>query len=309
MVSIFVAFFLAIVASSMLSVKGLMSHHQHSSETSTRRQVLQNAPILAGLPLIIPESSRAAEVQPGGLAALLKQRDPLALKNRVFNLPPPATKYPEWLRGSWDVTSNLNGYIFPSQNIPKQDLVKNPVIPGFQKCSVAATADIGKENVKYKWIVDETTGLEDRVSTLRSQIDAYLGYEAIRDVSYSPMQNPNRLSIEFLSYKTVNAERIEIFCNSREYEEYVEGGQKVFVCSEFVKQVTFGTGSTVGIPRQVGTNYANFWTWKQLSENEVSGNLLTAGYLDPQDSMYFLETVRPVVVYSHTMKAERTAKK
>jgi hypothetical protein len=69
--------------------------------------------------------------------------------------------------------------------------------------------------------------------------------------------------------------------------------------------VTFGAGSTVGVPRQVGTNYAHFWTWKQQGTDRIVGNLLTAGFLDPQDSLYFEEPTLPVVIYSHLMKGQR----
>ena len=254
---------------------------------------------------LVGKDAIASEARNNGLAALLKKKDPSLLKNRVFNIPPSSVVYPSWLRGSWEIASNLNGYIFPSQNIPKEKIVQNPIVPGFQKCSVAATADIGKENVKYEWRVDRETGLEDRNFNFRSEIDAYLGYQAVDSVVYDSKSNPNRVSIDFVDYKTVNAERIELFCNARDSEEYTEDGQQIFVCSEYARQVTFGTGSTVGVPRQVGTNYAHFWTWKQVSDDKLVGNLLTAGFLDPQDSMYFQETVLPVVIYSHVMKGSR----
>jgi len=76
-----------------------------------------------------------------------------------------------------------------------------------------------------------------------------------------------------------------------------------FCCSEYIRQVTFGTGSTVGVPRQAVTNYAHFWTWKKVDEQSLQGNLLTAGYLDPNDALYFDEPTSPVVVYSHSLLA------
>ena len=241
-----------------------------------------------------------------GLAARLAQRDPAALKNKVFNVPPAAQVYPPWLRGEWDVSSSFNGFIFPSRKIPKDKLTQDYSIAGFQKCSIAATADVGKENVRFRWAVDEKTGLENRSANLMKQIDAYLGYQSVKEVIYDAKANPNRISIDFVDYKTVNAERIELFCNARESEEYVSAdGLPVFVCSEYARQVTFGTGSTPGVPRQVMTNYANFWTWQQKSDKSLKGNLLTAAFLDPQDPLYFDEPVLPVAIYSHVFAAEK----
>jgi hypothetical protein len=241
----------------------------------------------------------------GGLDSKLSKRDPNVLTNSVFNAPPAAQVYPDFLRGTWDVTCKFAGYLFPSQTISRQRLVDNYQIPGFQKCSIAALCDVGKESVQYQMVIDPKTGLDDRVSTLSNQINANLGYRAVADVVYNVKQNPNRLSVDFVEYRTRNAERIELFCNARESELVPEKG--LFLCSEYFRQVTFGTGSEVGIPRQALGNYAHFWTWRQNKENPdvMSGNLLTAVYLDPQDSMFFEEPSKPVAVYSHVLSAQK----
>ena len=185
--------------------------------------------------------------------------------------------------------------------------MKKATTPGFQKCSIAAISDIGKEGiVKYSMRIDDE-GLEDRACTLRQQIDAYLGYPAVQDVSYNVKSNPNRISIDFVDYRTINAERIELFCNGRESDIVQRNDKTVFVCSEFWRQVTFGGGSEVGIPRQVSSNYAHYWTWSTSPDdpNILTGNLLTAAYLDAQDPLFFDEPIRPVAIYSHMLKATR----
>jgi hypothetical protein len=248
-------------------------------------------------------SSSAAFAE--GLASRLAKKDPSALKNSVFNIPPSAQVYPDWMKGSWQVTSVFRGYVFPSDKIPKSTLTRDVLIPGFQKCSIAAISDIGKDVVLWDLMILKD-GLEDRRTTLASQIDGFLGYKAVADVAYDVKVNPNRVSIDFIEYKTVNAERIELFCNGRESERYEKDGSPIFVCSEYIRQVTFSAGSEVGVPRQVVGNYANFWTWKYSYESDkLTGNLLTAAYLDPQDALFFDEPAKPVVIYSHNMSAER----
>ena len=256
-----------------------------------------------------PEVSSAAAMEPNGLASRLVQRDPSLLRNKVFNIPPGPQIFPPWMRGTWQFQSQFSGYLFPSQKISRNTLTKDFVIPGFQKCSIAQTADVGKDSVQYRMKIDPTTGLEDRAFNFKAAIDAYLGYPAVNEVIYDARKNPNRISIDFNDYRTINAERIELFCNARESEEYqaAADGTPIFVHSEYARQVTFGTGSTYGVPRQVGTNYGLFWTWKRVSDNELAGNLLTAAFLDPQDSLYFEEPVAPVVVYSNVFQAKREA--
>lgn len=246
-----------------------------------------------------------------GLARKLSLKDPSALRNSVFNVPPGATVYPDFLRGEWEVTMNYRGFLFPSTTIPKENLVANVSVPGFQKLSIAAIADVGKESTRYRMSVDRTTGLEDRKTSLSSSIDEHCGREVVREVIYDAKDNPNRISIDFIPQMTRNANRIELFCNARDSElvpsDSSASGQTVFVCSEYIRQVTFGLSKEFGVARQVLGNYGHFWTWRGGNDGVVTGNLLTAAYLDPQDPMFFEEPSKPVVVYSHDLVAKRSS--
>ncbi|KAL7531455.1 hypothetical protein ACHAXR_006953, partial [Thalassiosira sp. AJA248-18] len=248
-----------------------------------------------------------------GLASKLSQRDPAQLKNSVFNIPPGAQVYPEFLRGEWEVSMKYRGFLFPSTSIPKEKLVSNVGIPGFQKLSIAQVGDVGREVTNYRMNIDQSTGLDDRKVSLSTSINAHVGYEAVREVLYDVKDNANRISIDFIPQRTRNANRIELFCNARESElvsaESSASGQTVFVCSEYIRQVTFGLSQEFGVARQVVGNYAHFWTWKgdENDKSTVKGNLLTAAYLDAQDPMFFEEPSKPVVVYSHDLVAKRAS--
>jgi hypothetical protein len=270
-----------------------------SSDQGWNRREFAGAVAAAGsAACLFPAPSNAA-----GLAAKLAKRDPASLTNSVFNVPSGAQVYPEFLRGTWDISCRFGGFLFPSQKISREKIALNSQIPGFQKCSIAAFCDVGKD-VHYDMRIDQSNGLEDRAFTLTNQINANLGYTAVSEILYNVKSSPNRLSVEFIEYKTRNAERIELFCNARE-SEILENG--AFVCSEYVRQVTFGTGSEVGIPRQAVGNYAHFWTWKVNPDDPsvISGNCLTAAYLDPQDPLFFDEPSKPVAVYSHVLSGTR----
>jgi len=270
------------------------------SRKVTRRDALLSTAATVSSLIMVPSLPAHAE----GLASKLQKRDPALLKNSVFNAPPSAQVYPDFMEGTWKVTSKFNGYIFPSTKIDKTRLLQDFEVPGFQKCSIAAICDIGKEVAEYEMKID-SKGYEDRQSTLTSQVNAFLGYPAVATVIYDPSRNPNRISIDFIEYKTRNAERIELFCNARESETIKE--EQVFVCSEYIRQVTFGGSADVGVARQVVGNYAHFWTWKKTAQDndKLTGNVLTAAYLDPQDSLFFDEPSKPVAIYSHVLTANR----
>jgi len=190
------------------------------------------------------------------------------------------------------VSLKFAGYLFPSKTISKDDIVKNVNIPGFQKCSIAGIADVGRELTTYRMKI-QNNGLEDRVQTLSASTNAHLGYKAVEDVLYDPSTNPNRLSIDFVKNRTRNAERIELFCNARESELVKNPANEalnIFVNSEYARQVTFSLSQEFGVARQVVGNYAHFWTWKENEGGQImTGNVLTATYLDPQDPMFFVD--------------------
>lgn len=276
----------------------------------SRRTAMASAAATPAAALLLPLIMLPNEADAESLAAKLSKRDAAALKNSIFNIPPSAQIYPPFMKGNWDVSLKFAGYLFPSKTIPKDDIVKNFNVPGFQKCSIANLADVGRENTTFRLSIQDN-GMEDRVQTLSTSINAHLGYKAVENVLYDPSSNPNRISIEFVKSRTRNAERIELFCNARESELVQNPAQdksnlKIFVCSEYARQVTFSLSQEFGVAREVIGNYAHFWTWKETEDSNVlTGNVLTACYLDPQDALFFKEPSKPVAVYSHSLVAKR----
>lgn len=274
-------------------------------DDGSRRDVLETFPIAAASATAAATSATpwAYAASRPGLATRVASRDPAALSNSLFNIPPREQVYPAFMVGKWNVKMNFSGYNFPSKTIDRSELLKDNSIPGFQRCSIAMISDIGREGgAQFDLTIDEQ-GRADKAASIKSSIDSHLGYDACRELVYDPRSNPNRMGIAFREGLTRNAERIELFYNGRESE--LSGD--TFVCAEYLRQVTFSLSTQFGVARQVVTNYAHFWTWKDLGDGsgEMLGNVLTAAYIDPQDALFFKETVRPVVVYSHDLKAKR----
>ena len=281
---------------------------QQTSSSGIRRNIITSVPTIATSVLLSnPQISKAGESS--GLAAKLSKRDASVLKNSVFNIPPSAQVYPPFMRGEWDVSLRFAGYLFPSQTISKEKVTSNVSIPGFQKCSIAAIADVGRDLTSYKMNISQDKGFEDRAQTLKTSIDAHCNYGAVDNVLYDRPSNANRLSINFVKNRTRNAERIELFCNARESELVPnpnDANLSIFVNSEYIRQVTFSLSQEFGVARQVIGNYAHFWTWREQPDGKtMTGNVLTACYLDPQDAMFFQEPSKPVAVYSHQITAKK----
>lgn len=172
--------------------------------------------------------------------------------------------------------------------------------------------DVGKEETAFKLSIDEVTKMENRKLSLQTSINGHLGYDAVREVIYDSKDNPNRISVDFIPQRTRNANRIELFCNARESElvsvpsKSDAVSRNIFVCSEYIRQVTFGLSQEFGVARQISGNYAHFFTWRETENRDrITGNLLTAAYLDAQDAMFFQEPSKPVCVYSHDLIGSR----
>ena len=132
-------------------------------------------------------AAAAASPAAAGLADRLAARDPLQLKKPIFNVRPGETVYPAWLAGSWRVSSSFRGFQFPDAGIKKEDVMAEPTIPGFQKCSIAAIPDVGRASTYSIRFLSADGGrsgaVADLAYNLGAEIDGGLGYAAVEGVS------------------------------------------------------------------------------------------------------------------------------
>lgn len=233
------------------------------------------------------------------LRDLLGARDAALLQKPVLNIPPGPIDYPDWLEGTWKVSSQFKGYQFATDKVSKERIVANLDIPGFQKLSIAQFADVGSEvSYERRYGGDGGGGVrEDRAFNLNATIGAHMRDPSI--VTKLTFSDKNRATIE-LKKGGRNGERIELFTNSRRSQNVDEN---LFLCSESIRQVTLGspTFSNPNVPRIIIGEYQHFWTYSRR-DDALSANVLTAAYVEPQDPM-FQETFNdPVIVYSHNLQ-------
>jgi len=227
----------------------------------------------------------------------LEKRDPEALSKplmpSIVAIPVPQQVYPDWLEGTWDVSCKFSGYLLPVKQLSKEQIMRDVEIPGFQKLSIALLPDVGSSASFQKFFRRRADGkvVEDRTASFTSLIDSYAGSPTVKSVTCTN----DRDSVEFIPRKTRNAERIELFSSSRDSE----AAGDIFVCSDYVRQVTYSLSKQFGVARQVVGEYQHFWTFRRKADTEVTANLLTAAYLQPQDPLFFQAPSKPVVVYSN----------
>jgi len=251
------------------------------------------------------------------LTTKLAARDAALLTKPQGMASPQEPACPAWLEGDWKASLTFAGYELPAKDvIPRDALFAEGNVPGFQKCSLALLPDVGKDGVSFpmRWVKGKDGIVrEDRVSNLRAAIRGGLGYDAIERIETvtDPMLpnpfgiSPNRLRLVFARGLTNNAERIELFTNSREAEQPTPD---LFVSSEALRQITVSASTKAGVARQVSGEYCHFFTYRRIADNEVRGNILTAAYADAITLERFFVKVggsRPLIIFSHGLRLER----
>jgi len=268
----------------------------NSGKPLHRAKFLKDAQVMAAFSFT--STFFAPKVEAMSLRDKIKQR---SFDKPIFNRPPGEAEYPEWLLGEWDVVQNFGGYLFPNKNIPKEKVVADEDVPGFKQLSIIMLPDIGKETFTYKKRFIERNGVvvEDRPFNFANQIDKFCGRATITAVDYEPERNPNRMSLSFNPTNKKNVQRIELFANARDAQLVDEN---TFLQSEYLRQVTFYIPNLSGVVLQIIADYQNFWVYrKNPQDSSVQVSLLTAGYLQPQDALFFDSPTQPVVLYSHQL--------
>eukprot|EP00467_Chlorarachnion_reptans_P023909 CAMPEP_0114503392 /NCGR_PEP_ID=MMETSP0109-20121206/9622_1 /TAXON_ID=29199 /ORGANISM="Chlorarachnion reptans, Strain CCCM449" /LENGTH=321 /DNA_ID=CAMNT_0001681415 /DNA_START=353 /DNA_END=1318 /DNA_ORIENTATION=+ len=261
--------------------------------------------------------------------SLQERLETKSLEKSVFNRVPGEQEYPNWMEGTWKARTTFAGYEFPSR-IPKEQLVRDVSIPGFQKLSVAYIPDIGSDHdYSLRYIRDPITKkiIADTPSNLKSIIDSYTSNpDSVKSVQYD-RKNPNRCTIELQQEVTRNAQRIELFTNARESQLTTtkERQDPLFITSETIRQVNLGYGEYKR-SKELVLDYQLVYTFTKVDAGHINATISTVGYVQPNEAMMYSGApmagmnsgpVRPditrlynaatfpVVFYSHTLTLER----
>jgi len=243
-------------------------------------------------------STPAAADGPSGLQQRLASKSAEQLRSPIFNIPPRQQIFPQWLEGTWQARQVFAGFVFPL--LPRERVMREVDVPGFKTCSIIDIADVGKSPVEFdlRWVSRQGIVLEDVPFNLKESVRGHLDKGEVTRVDYEPEKDPNRLTLAIRGSR--NAERVELFVNSRD-SEAPKDNPDLFFTSEYRRQVTFSSRVVQGY----SGNYQHFRTFRRSGTDSVRVNVLTACYVDPLNPLYFEAIDKPVVVFSHQMNLTR----
>jgi len=206
-------------------------------------------------------------------------------------------EYPEWMTGTWDVTSTLSEKIAP--------LAPDIVTPGFEdnesylNKAIAFKVRFGKEYYSppqrlFAALTNSKPAVvADRAFNGEKITKAYLGNESVYKVKVDP-DDPNQ-QITFLK-----GDRQLVAKITGRAKEIPDADQ--FIATEVTQQL-FRSPERIYL-NEVETTSA----YQLLKPGQVTANQITAIYLSPQDPNYFKAGDRPVALYRYRLDLKKASK-
>jgi len=197
-------------------------------------------------------------------------------------------EYPEWMAGTWDVTSTLTEQISP--------LAPKIVTPGFEdnekylQQAIAFQVRFGKEyatspsGILSAFQSKQPVVVADRAFNGKKIAEAYLGSDNVYKVKTDP-DNPNQ-QITFLKGERKLISKI----TGRGHEI---PGDHQFIATEVTQQL-FRSPERLYLNEVETTS-----SYRLLDAEHISAEQVTAIYLSPQDPDYFAAGDRPVALYRY----------
>lgn len=199
-------------------------------------------------------------------------------------------EYPEWMAGTWNVTSTLTEQIAP--------LAPKIVTPGFEdnekylQQAIAFQVRFGTEYATersgilspFKLKSQQPMVVADRAFNGTKIAEAYLGDDNVYKVKIDP-DNPNQ-QITFLKGERKLISKVT--GRGREIP-----GDSQFIATEVTQQL-FRSPERLYLNEVETTS-----SYQLLDSGEISAEQITAIYLSPQDPDYFAAGDRPVALYRY----------
>jgi hypothetical protein len=205
-------------------------------------------------------------------------------------------EYPEWMAGTWNVTSTLTEQIAP--------LAPDIVTPGFEdnqqyldqaiafQVRFGAEYDTPNKGFLSKFKSEQPVIVADRAFNGTKIAEAYLGDDNVYKVKIDP-DNPNQ-QITFLK-------------GERKLISKITGrGREVPTDRQFI--ATEVTQQLFRSPERLYLNEVETTSsYRLLDSGKIGAEQMTAIYLSPQDPDYFAAGDRPVALYRYhlTMSNEQ----
>ena len=275
--------------------------------------LLYPAPSCAAVASSIPSSY--AEISQRFTASSLQQIP----ASQDFNSGTDNTPYPEWLQGTWNLTQTLVSVETPL-GLPYAG-GPNGVESIAEKSITEARSKLGLPvELQVRYIPSNGLVVEDRLFNTQQRLDTFAGRRVVAQVEYADTrasnraafravtrQNDNPLETTFIRFKGPAAQKTFVTAHHRD----VASGWLVAAQIDPVRWVGFEcqrslfalTNQSTAPP--ITTDTELVFSFDKLDEHHVQGRLRIAGYLNPNDKLYFQARNRAVTIQDYELALKR----
>jgi hypothetical protein len=245
------------------------------------------------------------------IESILKQRPVSAVSTGIDN-----TFYPQWLCGTWQVTQTLINVETPIGLIFAGG--PNGITSIAEKTVEESRSRINQPvSLQLRYVKSLGGTVEDKLFNTRQRLNNFAGRSIVASVQYADTVASNRAAIKkaggsdddplstvFIQFKGPAAQKTFTVA----HHSSVESGFKPadpsvwngFECSRSLFALT--NESTVP---PITTDTETIFQYQRLDENHVTGKLRLAGYLNPNDKLYFEARNRAVTLLDYTLDLKR----
>lgn len=222
----------------------------------------------------------------------------------ITQLPPKkgSPTYPIYLEGLWDVQQTLVHCSAPLGTV----YMGGP--NGDDRIGQASLAEARSKinspvSLKFRYIRDPSNDseiIEDRLFNTQQRLDAFAGKAVVSSTVYTRDLLTNKNTAVLIQYRGPAAQKI--FTTGFDSEVNVDGS---FCCSERQRSLFALTNSNTAPP--ISTDSELLWKFWHVAEDMVHARLRIAGYLNPNDRLYFDAKRRAVTLQDYSLVLRRIA--
>mmetsp|Transcript_2192 Transcript_2192/g.3249 ORF Transcript_2192/g.3249 Transcript_2192/m.3249 type:complete len:327 (-) Transcript_2192:18-998(-) len=269
----------------------------------------------------------------GSLLTVLKPSSVLAkktvseyLETNDIKMPPPSRAsefqgidnmyFPSWMEGEWDLVQTLVETSTPLG----LKFIGGP--SGSEEIAAKSMEEQQKQlnkpvHLRVKFLKTKFGVAEDRLYNLRSRLDAFAGRKVVATVKYADVGGSNRqgvlalggsvddpLQTTLVYFKGPAAQKTFMVAHD---SEYLDAKKTQWAGYELSRAIFQLTNESTAPP--VTTDSEAIWYLNYINESTVTGKLRLAGFLNPQDRLYFDAKNRAVSIADYTIELKRISNK
>jgi len=221
------------------------------------------------------------------------------------------TPYPGWLQGTWKLKQTLVAVETPLGLAYAGG--PNGVESIAEKSMAESRSKLGiPVELQVRYVPSNGITVEDRLYNTRQRLDTFAGRSVVAQVEYADTKASNRAAFQaatgrdndplettFIRYKGPAAQKVFVTAHSGLVDESLDS----WLGFECQRSLFALTNQSTAPP--ITTDTELIFSYRKIDNDNIEGKLRIAGYLNPNDKLYFQARNRAVTIQDYTLELRR----